>query len=76
MKYDVQNNSIVITWLNEKSAQLDFTFSDKYLTYAATQAKQSKTVCEYLSQDYITIQANWPSFGVDSIRIKKVSLQY
>ena len=74
MKYDVQNNSIVITWLNEKSAQLDFTFSDKYHKYAATQAKQSKTVYEYLSQDYITIQANWPSFGVDSIRIKKVSL--
>ena len=81
MKYDVQNNSIVITWLNEKSAneksaQLDFTFSDKYHKYAATQAKQSKTVYEYLSQDYITIQANWPSFGVDSIRIKKVPLQY
>ena len=28
------------------------------------------------NKDYITIQANWPSFGVDSLRIKKVLLKY
>jgi hypothetical protein len=27
------------------------------------------------NKDYITIQANWPSFGVDSLRIKKVLLK-
>ena len=63
-----------ILWLNEKSAQLDFPLRRKAAYNYLTNIEYNKAFGS--NKDYITIQANWPSFGVDSLRIKKVLLKY
>ena len=62
-----------ILWLNEKSAQLDFPLRWKAAYNYLTNVEYNKAFGS--NKDYITIQANWPSFGVDSLRIKKVLLK-
>ena len=62
-----------ILWLNEKSAQLDFPLRLKVAYNYLTNVEYNKAFGS--NKDYITIQANWPSFGVDSLRIKKVLLK-